>query len=208
MLMFYFHVAGGLISSIVLRGDHPTGIGHPHPPNPMYPQRFTKHLLFCLLNLQTSQHPQSVSTWNTWNMSSIWLISKRYSRTYLNKPTYINNNSVKSAKSLCTFFPSFSSEYCLPDQCALNEVTKSGFWYSVLLGKLHSLQLFFVVTLFWAKACSGLTLTVVTGYDLKSPKSCLWRSLMICYDLQVTKQTLWNENYYCVVFFLLGINLG
>ena len=42
IIKFCFHGAGGLISSIVLRGDHPTGIGHPHPPNPMYSPLFTK----------------------------------------------------------------------------------------------------------------------------------------------------------------------
>ena len=174
IIKFCFHGAGGLISSIVLRGDHPTGIGHPHPPNPMYSPLFTKPFFPLLPSQFSNNTPLSVIFYLTWNMSRIWLISKQHIRTCLNKPFKINNNSDSSAKTLCTFFPSFSSEYCLLDRCALVEVAN---WYhnvsQLCWGNYSHFSYIWCNTLLISQSLFGLTLTVVTGYDLRSPKSCL-----------------------------------
>ena len=117
--------------------------------------------------------PHSVIFYLTWNMSRIWLISKRHIRTCLNKPFKINNNSDSSAKSLCTFFPSFSSEYCLLDRCALVEVANCRLNTSHLCWGNYSHFSYMWCNTLWSQSLFGLTLTVVTGYDLRSPKSCL-----------------------------------
>ena len=173
IIKFCFHGAGGLISSIVLRGDHPTGIGHPHPPNPMYSPLFTKpFFLFFLPNFQTTLHSQSFSIWHGICPEYDWF-QKQHIRTFLNKPFKINNNSDSSAKSLCTFFPSFSSEYCLLDRCTLVEVANCRLNASHLCGGNYSHFSYIWCNTLLSQSLFGLTLTVVTGYDLKSPKSCL-----------------------------------
>ena len=127
---------------------------------------------FFLPNLQTTLHSQSFSIWHGICPESDWF-QKQHIRTFLNKPFKINNNSDSSAKSLCTFFPSFSSEYCLLDRCALVEVANCRLNASHLCGGNYSHFSYIWCNTLLSQSLFGLTLTVVTGYDLKSPKSCL-----------------------------------
>ena len=150
--------------------------GHRAPaPTQSYVFPIIYQTLFPLLPSQFSNHtPLSVIFYLTWNMSRVWLLSKQHIRTCLNKPFKINNNSDPSAKTFCTFFPSFSSEYCLLDRCALVEVANWIHNVSQLCwGNYSHFSYIWCNTLLISQSLFGLTLTVVTGYDLRSPKSCL-----------------------------------